>query len=213
MSQTPRKMATTLLGLSPNLTPPFLTILRLTPLLSTTASLTHAYMELITTSSFLSPASITSTLSAHLLRDTTTPSSPSNSAAVSCAKEIVAPVWFVNFFNKGVWSVVGLNSITLVSACANLWVFCEGLGDARGWYLAGLGAAVAHYAFVPLVAPSVERLFKICLAQKKGEEVGRGKSAVESVREWVGVHKIRMASVDVVAWSAFLVGVVEVMMK
>jgi hypothetical protein len=208
-------MATTLLVLPADLMPPFLTLLRLTPLLSTTASLTHAYMELITTSSFLSPAPKTSTLSKHILRGDTATSSPSNTAAVSSAKEIVAPVWFVNFFNQGVWSVIGLNSITLVSASANLWIFDEGLVDARGCYLIGLAAGVMHYAFVPLVAPSVERLFKICAAQEKGEHAGREgkrrKSAVESVREWVGWHKMRMGSVDVVAWGAFLVGVVRVL--
>jgi hypothetical protein len=208
---------TTLRGLTTTLSPPTLTLLRLTPLLSTTASLTHAYMEFITTSSFLTPAPTTSALSKSILGIDSAPPSPNNTAAVSTAKEIVAPVWFVNFFNKGVWSVVGFNSITLMSASANLWMFGKGLRGARRFYLIGLAAAGAHYAFVPLVAPSVERLFRICAAQEKGEAVGsedkKGKSAVESVREWVGVHTMRMGSVDVVAWGAFLVGVVGVLAK
>ena len=124
------------------------------------------------------------------------------------AKEVAAPVWFVNFFNKGVWSVVGLNSITLISASANLWVFSDGLGGSRAYYLAGLGAAVGHYAFVPLVAPSIERLFKLCAAQEKGENMSKdGKSAVESVREWVCMHRLRMGTVDLVALGSFVVGV------
>jgi hypothetical protein len=207
--------STTLLGLTFSIAPPVLTLLRLTPLLSTTASLTHAYMELVTTTSFLSAPPISSALSKRILRSSasTHPSTsqPTNTSAVSAATELVAPVWFVNFFNRGVWSVLGLNNLTLLSSSANLWLFGDGLGDARMWYQVGLGGAIGHLVFVPLVAPSIERLFRICVANERGEEVEAGKSAVESVREWVGVHRVRMGSVDFLAWAAFLGGVLRVL--
>jgi hypothetical protein len=202
---------TTLLGLTMSISPPFLTLLRIVPLLSTTASLTHAYMELVTTSSFLSAPPTSSALSKRIIGNKSPASPSTNTAAVAAATELAAPAWFVNFFNKGVWSVIGLNSITLVSASANLWVFNEGLRSARAYYLVGLAAALGHYVFVPLVGGSVERLFRICHENERGDHVGKGKSAVESVREWVGWHRVRMGSVDVVAWGAFLGGVLEVL--
>jgi hypothetical protein len=202
---------TTLLGLTMSISPPILTLLRLAPLISTTASLAHAYMELITTSSFLSAPPTSSALSKRIIGNTS-PTSPSkNTAAVAAATNLVAPAWFVNFFNKGVWSVIGLNTITLVSASANVWGFNEGLGSARAYYPVGLAAALGHYVFVPLVGGSVERLFRICHENERGDHAGEGKSAVESVREWVGWHRVRMGSVDVVAWGAFLGGVLEVL--
>ncbi|KAH3939560.1 hypothetical protein HBI56_226850 [Parastagonospora nodorum] len=207
----------TKLGINMTLTPPLLTLLRLMPLLSTTASLTHAYMEFVTTSSFLSPAPTTSSLSKSMLRGEEPTSSPQNAAELAAAKEIVIPAWFVNFFNRGVWSVVGLNSITLASAGVNLWVFQEGLGLSRRYYLTGFVAAAAHYAFVPLVGESVTRLFVMCAGREKGRKGGRkGKLpliAVQDLQEWIGFHKVRMCSVDVVAWVSFMVGVVNMLTR
>ena len=129
-----------------------------------------------------------------------------DSDAVERAKQLVVPHWFTAFFNAGVVSVIGLNSLTLVSAGLNL-AFSDALGESRVFYQIGLTSAVAHYAFVPLVGRSVRAL--LCLAagvEKKGEtEEGK---AVDWIREWVGWHKIRMGTVDVVAWGCFAWGVV-----
>jgi hypothetical protein len=205
--------STTILGLSITLTPPVLNFLRITPLLSTTASLTHAYMEYITTTAFIKTPPTTSLLSRTMLRGDEPTSTPTNVDEVAEATEIVAPVWFVNFFCTGVNSVIGLNSVTLVSGAVNLWLLGNGLGSSRGYYLAGFAAAVSHYWFVPLVAPSVERLFQMCAAHERGERASReGKwsvNAVESVREWAGWHVIRMATVDLVAWTSFAIGVTK----
>ncbi|KAF2819628.1 hypothetical protein CC86DRAFT_132345 [Ophiobolus disseminans] len=197
----------------PSLSQTAITTLRILPLLSTTASLTHAYMELITVSAFLHAAPTRTQLSKFLLKGTSPTPTPTPAARkeLQKAKTFAAPAWFVNFFNVGVWSVIGLNSLTLLSASANLWLYPENLGASRVYYLIGLGAALGHYAFVPLVGASVERLFALCAAQERGEDAGAGKGAVESVREWVGVHKVRMGSVDVVAWGSFVVGVVGVL--
>lgn len=107
--------------------------------------------------------------------------------------------------------MIGLNSITLISAVANLWGVKGGVGgEARTFYLVGLGAGCAHYLFVPMVAPAVERLFVMCAKNEKGEgERKEGPSAVESVREWKDAHKVRMGSVDLVAWVSFLIGVTK----
>ncbi|OAL45080.1 hypothetical protein IQ07DRAFT_591914 [Pyrenochaeta sp. DS3sAY3a] len=204
---------TTLLGLTLTLSPPALTLLRLAPLLSSTASLTHAYMEYLTVSSFTVAPPTTNALSRTMLGNQAPPptsSSPVNAAELAAANEVAAPSWFVNFFNTGVWSVIGLNSVTLLSGAVNAFLFRAGLGPRSSvLYQVGLGAAVAHYAFVPLVAGSVERLYVLCVRGERGEDAGVGKGAVESVREWVGWHVWRMGSVDCVAWGAFLGGVVS----
>lgn len=76
--------------------------------------------------------------------------------------------------------------------------------------MTGLVAAAAHYVFVPLVGNSVERLYTMCAAAEKGEqEEKKGASAVDSVKEWAGWHWIRMCSVDVLAWTAFVVGLTK----
>jgi hypothetical protein len=108
-----------------------------------------------------------------------------------------------------------LNSITVISASANLWFFGAGLGQSRKYYVTGLVGAAAHYLFVPVVGKSVLRLFAMYDAHEKGEDVerdGKGRiDAVQNLEEWVGWHKIRMGSVDVVAWVAFVIGAVNVL--
>lgn len=211
--------STTILGLTLTLTPIALTAIRIAPLLSTTASLTHAYMEWLTISSFIRPAPVDSSLSQSLIK---TPSKETSSTSfetshikqaqqeVEAAKELVIPEWFTYFFNTGVLSVVGLNNLTLISASLNLG-FADGLGDSKIFYQAGMGFAVAHYAFVPLVAPSVSALVDMAARKRKGKVLGTGqeKGAVEWIGEWVGWHKMRMSTVDVIAWSCFAWGAVN----
>lgn len=172
-------------------------------------------MERLTTSAFLKPAPVDSALSRSLMGDAAPAQIHSDQAEVERANETVVPAWFTSFFNKGIWSVVGLNAVTLFSASTNLLFYKAGLGEKKVWYQAGLVAAVAHYAFVPLVGSSVREL--LCMAAggcenesktaRKNE--GEGK-AVKLVREWVGWHTVRMCTVDVCAWGCFTVGAVGV---
>lgn len=120
------------------------------------------------------------------------------------------PEWFTHFFNTGVFSVIGLNNLTLVAAALNL-DFDHGLGESRIFYQAGVGFAVAHYAFVPLVSPSISALIGMAARRRKGEGTGMpegDKGAVDWIREWVGYHKIRMSTADLLAWGCFAWGVV-----
>lgn len=128
---------------------------------------------------------------------------------VEAAKELVIPEWFTHFFNTGVLSVIGLNNVTLVSAALNL-AYSKGLGEHKVFYQAGLALAVGHYGFVPLVAPSISALIGMATRRRKGETSGSNeeeKGAVEWIREWVGYHKVRMSTVDVLAWGCFAWGV------
>src|SRR5690242_14243739 len=212
--------STTLLGVSLTLTPPALAALRIAPLLSSTASLTHAYMEWLTNSSFLVPAPVDSKLSV-FMRGAAPPAGVSNETKTATkdvekrkeledAKQLVVPEWFTNFFNTGVCSVIGLNTFTLLSAGANL-ALPQGLGESKHFYQLGLVAAVAHYAFVPLVGKSVRALIEIAAAQADAGAKGEGKGrAVEWVREWVRYHEMRVCSVDLLAWGCFVWGAVYV---
>ncbi|KAF2477685.1 uncharacterized protein BDR25DRAFT_2990 [Lindgomyces ingoldianus] len=215
--------STTLLGLSLTLTPPLLTLLRLSPLLSSTASLTHAYMELVTTSSFLAAAPTTSALTTTITKNPATPTSTlsaASGAALESAKDLAIPAWFTNFFNRALWSVIGFNTITTCTAAANLFLFPlsqtsapDTLFAPKNLYAAGLVFAIGHYVGVPLVAPSVEALMKMCVEQEKGgKEVMEAKKekgkARELLAQWVGVHKVRMGTVDLWAWCCFTIGAV-----
>lgn len=172
-------------------------------------------MERLTTSAFLGPAPVDSGISRGLKGDAAPARFQNDQSEVERAKESVVPAWFTGFFNKGIWSVVGLNSITLFSAGANLLFYKAGLGENKAWYQAGLVAAVTHYAFVPLVGRSVREL--VCMAAGRYEDdskvvdqkAGEGR-AVGLVREWVGWHTVRMCTVDLCAWCCFVVGVVGV---
>ncbi|KAF2639973.1 hypothetical protein P280DRAFT_24347 [Massarina eburnea CBS 473.64] len=203
---------TTILGLTLTLSPPALTALRLAPLLGSTGSLTHAYMEWLTTTSFLHTPRTTSTLTLTMTQGKPSPSATlvPNKDQIAAAKAIVIPIWFVNFFHTGLYSVIGLNGITTYTSLANILLFPTGLGLGKSWYVVGLAAAVGHYFFVPGVMGSVARLFDICVKGQAVEGEGRG-DAVDCVREWVGVHKVRMLTVDLCAWVCFAVGVVRVL--
>ena len=207
-------MTITALGLTVSLSPTALVALRLLPLLSTTASLTHAYMEWLTNSSFIGSAPVDSYLSQFLTSPSTSLTTESSDTAkqnIEAAKQIVVPEWFTSFFNTGVLSVVGLNTLTLSSALSNLLV-SEGLQESKVFYQAGLVAAVGHYAFVPIVAPSISALICMAALQRKGDELEVtevDKGAVEWIGEWVGWHKVRMSTVDVVAWGCFAWGAIH----
>jgi hypothetical protein len=128
----------------------------------------------------------------------------------------------LNFFNRGVFSVVALNSVSLYSSLANLFLFPNGLGEYKTVFATGLVFTVAHLAFVPAVAPSVKALYRMCVRQQTGGQVKfqetdiekekeKGRSAEAWLREWNSVHRIRMFSVDLVAWGCFAWAVVGVL--
>ncbi|KZM25288.1 uncharacterized protein EKO05_0000593 [Ascochyta rabiei] len=216
---------TNILGLTLTLTPAALTALRIAPLIGSTASLTHAYMEWLVTTSFLSPAPIHSATSRFVLGLNALPSPPAVSgqkpnpeevsqtyAELEHAMQVVVPHWFTTFFNTALYSVVGFNTFTLVSASLNLLVSSSQSGgeESMRFYGIGLVAAATHYAFVPLVGWSVKALIGLCAGRIQGSgEAGREKKAVEWMREWVGWHRIRMATVDTIAWACFAWGVIE----
>jgi hypothetical protein len=217
---------TTVLNMTLSLSPPSLVFLRLLPLIGTTASMTHAYMELVTVSSFYRTPPTRSLVSRNVLskagyvqgtpRSVSAPASAEQAVEVEKAKDVAIPIWFVTWFNTAVWSVIALNNVTTFSALANLFLFPGGLGESKKLYFAGLVAAVGHFAFVPGVTGSVGALFRMCAERERGEgdqssngsQSGR---ATKAAREWIGVHRVRMATVDLAALLCFGFGAVGVL--
>ncbi|KAH7115218.1 hypothetical protein B0J11DRAFT_127640 [Dendryphion nanum] len=207
--------STSVLGLSITLTPTLLTALRIAPLVGSTASLTHAYLEWVFTSSFLWYPNTRTAFNQSVIK-TAPPTKQQKSdyaSRLDTAKDIVHPAVFSNFFNTALWSVIGFNSVTTFSALANLFLFGEGLEPSRTLYTVGLSAAVAHYIFVPLVAGPVAELVKMCVLQEQGEEIKEKGKAVRNQAEWTSLHTKRFLTVDVLAWVSFAVGVVRVLTK
>ena len=57
---------------------------------------------------------------------------------------------------------------------------------------------------MPLVGRSVRALIGM-VAGRKEEETGK---AEDWVKEWLGWHKVRMGTVDVLAWGSFACGAI-----
>ncbi|KAL6232481.1 hypothetical protein BDW75DRAFT_19527 [Aspergillus navahoensis] len=104
-------------------------LLRMAPLVTTTASLMYAWDEHWFLSGFLRPE-------------------------YKQHSDAMLPRYFRRFFEQGIWIIASLNTVTLTSSITNLLVdrpVLDRLGSSR-WYWAGLGFTVCHFLFVPLIA-------------------------------------------------------------
>lgn len=73
--------------------------------------------------------------------------------------------------------------------------------DAARWYLAGSGFALLHFAF----GSTAMRL----LGQMKSDEKTEKERNVESVAEWLDMHRIRTLVSDLPAFACFLVATIR----
>lgn len=123
-----------------------LTLLRLAPVISTTASLILAWDQHWMLSVFTLPS---------LKRDSAQ----------------YLPKWFSAFFRSGLPSVLGFLSVTMATATLNLRAESLLLKQ-RGsyyWYAAGAALAAGHLLFVPAVAPRIQAIVE---DETKGNSVG-----------------------------------------
>ncbi|KAM0421443.1 hypothetical protein ACHAPT_010797 [Fusarium lateritium] len=112
-----------------------------------------------------------------------------------------APILLTTFFRRGLPFVVSLITVSSWSGVANVYVQRRTL-HARGslwWYVAGTALAAGHLLFVPWIAPSCQAIM----------ENGEGTDINQSLDEWLAVNSVRMLSVDLAAWAAFVVAVVK----
>ncbi|KAK3391423.1 hypothetical protein B0T20DRAFT_78780 [Sordaria brevicollis] len=124
-----------------------LTLLRLAPIISSTASLTLAWDQ-------------------HWMLRIFTLSNIENES------QRYLPKWFAAFFRAGLSSVLGFLSVTMATSILNLRVNSL-LLQQRGshyWYAAGAALAVGHLLFVPAVAPRIQAIVED--EEGKGKSVG-----------------------------------------
>ncbi|KAG9250922.1 putative integral membrane protein [Emericellopsis atlantica] len=166
------------------------TTLFLTPLVSTTSSLLFAHAQ----DSFLS----------YLVH-------PTVGAANSNA--IIPPYWR-QFFVPGLTKVLSFLALTVGSSVG--CVYCHGVTlkdrGSRAWYLAAAVLAVSHLAFVPLVAPKVQRMVDDECEKSDAEAntVPEGsKSNVQTLNEWLRWNLVRTWTTDTAAWICAAVAVTK----
>lgn len=153
-------------------------LLQVAPLASSTGTLAHATVELITNSGFL-PS----------IRD---------------PAELVLPPWYEHVFGNAVWSVLALNFTTIATSAATLYLNRGELQTTR-FYWMGLVCAAGHLAFAPFVAGHVQGIIKNkAHRERKGERADETDSASGQMALWLGVHRVRMVLADLPAWIAFV---------
>lgn len=168
-------------------------VLRLSPVILSTATFTYANCENLFLSTFLSRP----------------PSAPAEHRQHANA---LLPSYFARFFAPAVIWVVGSYTTTAIVAGLNLVYGKEQLVERGGWWLyaTGLVGTLTHFAFVPLVAGPVKDLQDMAKEQEKGEGRydldGEGK-AVKAMQRWLDVHRWRMVCVDGLTWCVYIAAV------
>ncbi|KAK8044983.1 hypothetical protein PG993_005007 [Apiospora rasikravindrae] len=150
-----------------------MTLLRVTPLVTSTAAVMFSIDQYLFLDNFLAPA--------HRER----------------ANELV-PSYFKTFFRKGIWIIMTAYPLSIATGVANVYRSSGGtaaakLNGAGRWYAAGAALAFAHYAFVPSIMYKVQALFE-------GEGKGEGN---KDLKRWLDVHLVRSVLVDVPSWLCF----------
>ncbi|KAB8208010.1 putative integral membrane protein [Aspergillus parasiticus] len=152
----------------------FYSLLRAAPLATSTGSLVLATSELIFYSGLVQP--------------------PIRKKSDS----ILADLWCY-IFPRGVSLVLALNFTTIGTSLCNIFLRnpCpRPLPVSRTtFYWAGLIGAIGHLAFVPFVAPPVQRIL---------DNTDPDAEASKNMDTWLGVHQIRMLVADIPAWLAFV---------
>ncbi|KAJ9623968.1 hypothetical protein H2203_005415 [Taxawa tesnikishii (nom. ined.)] len=144
-----------------SLSPPQLRLLRLAPLLTSTATLWFAVDE----DFFLS---ILPALSHQ--QQPQQPQQPGSSRNLrrpdvdTTALRSTLPAYFARFFFGGFRYLIPLNLLTLGTAGLNLYLSPAG----RTWFRAGLALQLAHFAFVPAVMYPVQRLAETARRNTEG---------------------------------------------
>ncbi|KAK2745273.1 hypothetical protein FQN57_003968 [Myotisia sp. PD_48] len=156
-------------------------LLRLAPLITSTASAMYSTSELIMNSAFIQPT-------------------------VRREADTVLPHWFKTVFDRAVKVVVGLITITSSTAIANIYLSYRDNGLEDGilslpfstkMYALGVTCALGHLTFIPWVSQPIQHLMEN--TSKRG--------ATLEMQDWLSVHRIRWAIMDVPASLAFMLAI------
>ncbi|KAI4862668.1 hypothetical protein F4820DRAFT_429904 [Hypoxylon rubiginosum] len=159
------------------------TLLRVAPLITSTASLVIAGDSHLFLSSFISLA----------------PQRPQQVAEL-------APRYFEAFFWRGLPAIFASYGPSVALGATNAWHYYSRTSPGPSpaswaWYAGGTALALAHYAFVPKIMWKV----KDAIDAKDVKEI----DGVQAIRGWLDVHHVRMALVDIPAWTCFLIATLK----
>ncbi|KAK7992129.1 hypothetical protein PG996_012855 [Apiospora saccharicola] len=157
-----------------------MTLLRVTPLVTSTAAVMFSADQYLFLDTLLAPP--------HRER----------------ANELV-PSYFKTFFGRGIWIILTAYPLSIATGVANVYLggssgsgssvaakLSSGSAAAR-WYAAGAALALAHFAFVPSIMYKIQAL-------NEGEGKGEGN---KNLKRWLDVHLMRSVLVDVPSWLCF----------
>ncbi|KAK6850734.1 hypothetical protein PG987_000368 [Apiospora arundinis] len=152
-----------------------MTLLRVTPLVTSTAAVMYSVDQYMFLNNFLAPE----------LRE---------------RSNAIVPSYFKVFFRRGIWIIMTAYPLSIATGIANFYRGGGKLGGSSNngagrWYAAGAALALTHYAFVPTVMYKVQALFE-------GEEKGNG-NGNKDLKRWLDVHLVRSILVDVPSWLCF----------
>ncbi|KAK8084674.1 hypothetical protein PG997_005945 [Apiospora hydei] len=96
----------------------------------------------------------------------------------------LVPSYYKTFFRKGIWVIMTAYPLSIATGIANVYrssggttvaaKLSDGNNGAGRWYAAGAALAFAHYAFVPSIMYKVQALFE-------GEGKGEGEQGPQAV--------------------------------
>ena len=158
-------------------------LLRLAPLITSTASAIYSSTELIVNAAFLQPS-------------------------IRPKSNQVLPHWFSHVFNRGATIVVTLITLTTSATLANIYSSYQQHGQngfsslpfSTKMYGLGVTLALSHLAFIPLVSKPIQHLLEN--SSKRG--------ACDEMEDWLRVHRIRWAVADFPACIAFIIAVLTI---
>ncbi|KAI5290789.1 hypothetical protein KEM54_000449 [Ascosphaera aggregata] len=179
-------------------------LLRVAPLITTTATLHYAWDEHFFLSIFLSDV-FQKCRDEYEKQEAKTDAIQSHQPSINS----VIPRYFAGFFyGAGTIFLVGANAATMVTAGMNLKLRALSANPIR-WclYAAGLGFTIGHFLCVPMVMWSVKALLDRAGQIMTGEEVDDEEPSKELWR-WLKGHYIRTLLADIPGWLCFLGAVI-----
>jgi hypothetical protein len=111
--------------------------------------------------------------------------------------------YFTLFFDRGIFIILSLYLLTIVTATTNLLTESAGLQAVGSdwWHGAGLAFTFGHFVYVPWISPPVKGI---------REDRWKGKFR-KNLRIWLKAHLVQSLTTDLPGWFFFLLAVLRTM--
>lgn len=114
----------------------------------------------------------------------------------------ILPVYFSHFFKHGLVNIFVLYGTSIVTGLANASGVAHNPFDetpSTRLYAVGAALSIAHFLFVPLIAPIIKAIVQDT----------QGDKTVENMKAWLRIHAARSVVVDLPAWLFFVSAAVK----